>query len=77
MSRYISRNKNRRFLSNGDEPSEEVVDGVESLLTLFGGSNTGGSQSANPFDQSKGVETDENRVYFYAECQKQVKLRIH
>ena len=64
LSKYSS-NKRRRYFASNDEPPEELVDGVESLMNLFG-AGSGGSQSANPYDQSKGVETDENRVYFYA-----------
>ena len=64
MTRYISRPK-RRYVTSGDDPQEEVVEGVESLLSLFGG-GAGGQQASSPFEQNKGVETDENRVYFYA-----------
>ena len=64
LSKYIS-SKRRRYIGSNDDHQEEMSDGVETLMTLFGGSG-GGGQSSNPFDQSKGVETDENRVYFYA-----------
>lgn len=76
MSKFRSIKKSKTWNTNtpDEELSPEEASGMEHLMSVL--SEAGGQASGNPFEQSKGVESDENRVYFYTPVTESTVLEL-